>query len=68
LFVPNTLNCFPTQERSALVPTRCPLSVLAAFGDMETGAPDGELLANVARLSAITVRGASASRQHEEVI
>lgn len=23
--------------------TRCPLSVLAATGDMETGAPDGEL-------------------------
>lgn len=42
-------NHFPTQERSALVPTRCPLSVLAAIGNMETGAPDGELTTNVAR-------------------
>lgn len=59
---------FPTCNRSGYVPTRCPLSVLAASGDMETGAPDGELLAIAARQTAFTAPGASVPGQFEEVI
>lgn len=48
-----------------MIQTRCPLSVLAATGETETRARDGELTANVARQWAFTARGASAPRQIE---
>ena len=47
---------------------RCPLSVLAASGAMESGAPHGELTAIAERQTAFTAPGASAPGQIEEVM